>query len=257
MRSVLCVLLLLGACAGGSLDVATQEPPTLAPMLEKVLPGVVTIDIEGKRSEQEMALLSDPELRRLFGLPKRLQPEERMFQGIGSGIVIDAAKGYIVTTNHLIEGADRITVSLGEKREGRAHLIGGDPATDVALIQVTLDGLVAVPLGNSDRVRVGDYVVAIGNPFGLGQTATLGIVGALGAKDPETGREAFIQTDASINPGNSGGGLFNLKGELVGINNSLVGTLVSNSGIAFAIPITPAKAAVDRLIRQGGAGSAD
>jgi S1-C subfamily serine protease len=224
-------------------------------MLETVLPGIVSVTGYGQMSDEEMAFLSDPDFRRYFGLPERLQSDERWFQALGSGAVIDAEKGYILTTSHLVDGADRITVALSDTRQLPARLIGLDPGSDVAVIQVEADDLVAVPLGNSDRLRVGDYVVAIGNPFGLGRTATLGIVSALGARAQENGGAGFIQTDASINPGNSGGGLVNLRGELVGINNSVIGTFAGNSGIGFAIPITPARLVVDRLVQKNAPGA--
>jgi S1-C subfamily serine protease len=235
--AVLLAMLLLNACAAiGSVPIADAQDgiPTLAPMIEKV----------------EMTLLADPLFRRLFGLPKRPQPEEREFQTVGSGIIIDATKGYIATANHVIADADRITVVLNDAQRLDARLVGTDPVKDVAVIQVNAKGLVAVPIGDSDRLRVGDYVVAIGNPFGLGQTATLGIVSGLGRKDPGKNEEPLIQTDASINPGSSGGALVNLRGEVVGINSIIIGTLGGNTGIGFAIPITMAKRVLDVLVRH-------
>ncbi|MBK1840511.1 trypsin-like peptidase domain-containing protein [Azospirillum sp. YIM B02556] len=229
-------------------DTVTDAMPTLAPMLERVLPGVVSIAVDGRLSAEEMLLLRDPEFRRMFGLPKRVQPEERRFLAQGSGIVIDAANGTIVTTHHLVDGAEEISVTLADARRLSGRMIGADAANDIAVIQVESRDLVAVPLGNSDTLRVGDYVVAIGNPFGLAQTATLGIVSGIGARNPVEPDGRFIQTDAAINPGNSGGALVNVRGELVGINDSLIGSAVSNSGIGFAIPITRAKQAVDRLL---------
>ena len=251
--AVLLAMLLLSACAAtGSVPIAGAQDgmPTLAPMIEKVLPGIVSVTTQGLRSEEEMALLADPLIRRLFGLPERPQPEEREFQTVGSGIIIDATKGYIATANHVIAEADRITVVLNDAQRLDARLVGTDPVKDVAVIQVNAEGLVAVPIGDSDRLRVGDYVVAIGNPFGLGQTATLGIVSGLGRKDPGKNEEPLIQTDASINPGSSGGALVNLRGEVVGINSIIIGTLGGNTGIGFAIPITTAKRVLDVLVRH-------
>jgi S1-C subfamily serine protease len=251
--AVLLAMLLLNACAAiGSVPIADAQDgiPTLAPMIEKVLPGIVSVTAQGLRSKEEMTLLADPLFRRLFGLPKRPQPEEREFQTVGSGIIIDATKGYIATANHVIADADRITVVLNDAQRLDARLVGTDPVKDVAVIQVNAKGLVAVPIGDSDRLRVGDYVVAIGNPFGLGQTATLGIVSGLGRKDPGKNEEPLIQTDVSINPGSSGGALVNLRGEVVGINSIIIGTLGGNTGIGFAIPITMAKRVLDVLVRH-------
>ncbi|KAA0571446.1 trypsin-like serine protease [Azospirillum sp. Sh1] len=247
------VLASVGACA---LNGAVEPPnamlpgtmPTLAPMLERVLPGVVSIAASGEFSAEEMALIRDPEFRAMLGLPKRMRPEEGRFLVQGSGIVLDAPTGTILTTSHLVDGADDITVTLADARTLPGRIVGTDSAGDIAVIRVEARGLVAVPLGNSDNLRVGDYVVAIGNPFGLAQTATLGIVSGLGARNPTEPDGSFIQTDASINPGNSGGALVNLKGELVGINDSLIGSFVSNSGIGFAIPIARANRSVDRLL---------
>lgn len=229
-------------------DSSTEAMPTLAPMLERVLPGVVSIAVSGQLSAEEMLLLRDPEFRRMFGLPKRVQPEESRFLNKGSGIVIDAANGTIVTTHHLVDGAEKITITLSDKRRLSGRVVGSDTANDIAVIQVEASDLVAVPLGNSDALRVGDYVVAIGNPFGLAQTATLGIVSGIGARNPAEPDGPFIQTDAAINPGNSGGALVNVRGELVGINDSLIGSAISNSGIGFAIPVSRAKQSVDHLL---------
>lgn len=255
MAITLATVMSISACAlhGAGFskeDTLTDAMPTLAPMLERVLPGVVSIAVDGQLSAEEMLLLRDPEFRRMFGLPKRVQPEERRFLAQGSGIVIDAATGTIITTHHLVDGAEKISVTLADARRLSGRMIGTDAASDIAVIQVEARDLVAVPLGNSDTLRVGDYVVAIGNPFGLAQTATLGIVSGIGARNPVEPDGPFIQTDAAINPGNSGGALVNVRGELVGINDSLIGSAVSNSGIAFAIPITRAKQAVDRLLHH-------
>ncbi len=248
------VLASLGACAlNGAVESPATPPsamPTLAPMLERVLPGVVSIAASGEFSAEEMALIRDPEFRAMLGLPKRMRPEEGRFLVEGSGIVIDAPTGTILTTHHLVDGADDIKVTLKDARSLPGRIVGTDAAGDIAVIQVEARDLVAVPLGNSDDLRVGDFVVAIGNPFGLAQTATLGIVSGLGARNPTEPDGSFIQTDASINPGNSGGALVTLRGELVGVNDSLIGSSVSNSGIGFAIPITRAHRSVDHLLRR-------
>ena len=252
----LAMVMSISACAldraGNPKDgTATEAMPTLAPMLERVLPGVVSIAVSGQLSAEEIRLLRDPEFRRMFGLPKRVQPEERRFLVQGSGIVIDAANGTIVTTHHLVDGAEDITITLADARQLSGRMIGSDAVSDIAVIQVEARDLVAVPLGDSDALRVGDYVVAIGNPFGLAQTATLGIVSGIGARNPAEPEGPFIQTDAAINPGNSGGALVNFRGELVGINDSLIGSAVSNSGIGFAIPVSRAKQSVDHLLGHG------
>jgi len=242
-----------GAANGGTPPAGTDSSlPTLAPMLDKVLPGVVSIAVSGHMRAEENPLLADPFFRRFFGLPEQQQPQEREFQAAGSGVIVDAARGYIVTNSHVVERAEEITVTLSDGRHLQAKRVGVDPATDVAVVQVPGDSLTALPLGDSDQLRVGDYVVAIGNPFGLEQTVTSGIVSALGRSGLGIeGFESFIQTDASINPGNSGGALVNLKGELVGINAAIVGPSGGNIGIGFAIPINMAKSIMDQLIAFG------
>ena len=242
-----------GAANGGTPPAGTDSSlPTLAPMLDKVLPGVVSIAVSGHMRAEENPLLADPFFRRFFGLPEQQQPQEREFQAAGSGVIVDAARGYIVTNSHVVERAEEITVMLSDGRHLQAKRVGVDPATDVAVVQVPGDSLTALPLGDSDQLRVGDYVVAIGNPFGLEQTVTSGIVSALGRSGLGIeGFESFIQTDASINPGNSGGALVNLKGELVGINAAIVGPSGGNIGIGFAIPINMAKSIMDQLIAFG------
>jgi serine protease Do/serine protease DegQ len=219
-------------------------------MLEKTIPGVVNISTKTKIRVQENPLFSDPFFRRFFDIPS--VPRERESQSLGSGVIIDAEKGYVMTNNHVIDKADEITVTLGDRRNFSAKVIGTDPEVDLAVIQIDADNLTAVPLSDSDKLRVGDFVVAIGNPFGLGQTVTSGIVSALGRNNLGIeGYEDFIQTDASINPGNSGGALVNLRGELVGINTAIVGPSGGNVGIGFAIPINMSKDIADQLIRYG------
>ncbi|MGD8592875.1 MAG: DegQ family serine endoprotease [Gammaproteobacteria bacterium] len=238
------------ATAGLPLSLLSSDIPSLAPMLEKTIPGVVNISTKTKIRVQENPLFSDPFFRRFFDIPS--VPRERESQSLGSGVVIDAEKGYVMTNNHVIDKADEITVTLGDRRNFSAKVIGTDPEVDLAVIQIDADNLTAVPLSDSDKLRVGDFVVAIGNPFGLGQTVTSGIVSALGRNNLGIeGYEDFIQTDASINPGNSGGALVNLRGELVGINTAIVGPSGGNVGIGFAIPINMSKDIADQLIRYG------
>jgi serine protease Do/serine protease DegQ len=179
-------------------------------------------------------------------------PQERETQSVGSGVIVDARAGHILTNHHVIADADEIMVTLTDRRRIKATLVGSDPATDIALLQVKTDRLTIVPMGDSDKLEVGDFVIAIGNPFGLGQTVTSGIVSALGrgGLSPES-YEDFIQTDASINPGNSGGALINLKGELVGINTAIIAPGGGNVGIGFAVPANMAQAVMRQLLRYG------
>ncbi len=238
------------ATSGLPLSLLSSDIPSLAPMLEKTIPGVVNISTKTKIRVQENPLFSDPFFRRFFDIPN--VPRERESQSLGSGVIINAEKGYVMTNNHVIDKADEITVTLGDRRNFTAKVIGTDPEVDLAVIQIEADNLTAVPLADSDKIRVGDFVVAIGNPFGLGQTVTSGIVSALGRNNLGIeGYEDFIQTDASINPGNSGGALVNLHGELVGINTAIVGPSGGNVGIGFAIPINMSKDIADQLIRYG------
>jgi Do/DeqQ family serine protease len=251
---IYCTLVL--ACSltanGVQAQVVSPETPTLAPMIERVVPAVVSISVHGKVETQENPLLSDPFFRRFFGLPDEAQPQEREFRAAGSGVVVDPVRGYILTNNHVVENADEITVTLADRRRFPATKAGTDPATDLAVIQIKADNLSGLPLGDSDLLKVGDYVVAVGNPFGLGQTVTLGIVSALGRTGLGIeGYEDFIQTDASINPGNSGGALVNLKGELVGINSAIIGPSGGNVGIGFAVPIKMARSVMEQLIAHG------
>ena len=224
-----------------------QQQPSLAPMLEKVLPSVVSIKVEGTAKMQSNM---PEEFRRFFGYP---DSQSRSFSGLGSGVIIDAEKGYIVTNNHVIDNADKITVSLNDGHEYQAKLIGKDPQSDIALLKVDdANKLTAIKIADSDKTRVGDYVVAIGNPFGIGQTVTSGIISALARSGLNmNGFENFIQTDASINQGNSGGALVNLNGELVGINTAIIAPSGGNVGIGFAIPSNMVKSLTSQLIEYG------
>lgn len=227
-----------------------QELPTLAPMLEQAMPGVVNIATTGRIQTRESPLLQDPFFRHFFDLPE--QPRERQTRSLGSGVVVDAEQGHILTNHHVIARADQITVTFADGRELAATLVGSDPETDVAVIRVEADDLHSLPMADSDALKVGDFVVAIGNPFGLGQTVTSGIVSALGRSGLNLGTyQDFIQTDASINPGNSGGALVNLRGELVGINTAILTPAGGNVGIGFAIPMNMARAIMSQIVEHG------
>ncbi|MCH7506333.1 MAG: Do family serine endopeptidase [Proteobacteria bacterium] len=235
----------------GALPVAVEgDPlPTLAPVLERVIPSVVNIYTQ-TRVRIRSPLLDDPFFRRFFNVPD--VPRERVSQSLGSGVVVDAEQGYVLTNNHVIAGATHISVTLADGRSFAAEVIGTDPDTDLAMIRIPPDNLRALPLADSNQLRVGDFVVAVGNPFGLGQTVTSGIVSALGrAGFRGLEFQNFIQTDASINPGNSGGALINLRGELVGINSAIFTPSGGNVGIGFAIPSAMAKFVMDQLARFG------
>ena len=228
--------------------------PSLAPMIRRVSPSVVSIGIQGTVREQGQRnpLLDDPFFRRFFNVPPDAGARERPFQSAGSGVVVDAKQGYISTNAHVVENARDITVTLSDQREFPAKLIGSDPQTDIAVIQIKAEGLSQIGLGDSDALEPGDYVAAIGNPFGLQQSVSYGIVSALGRSgmNPD-GFESLIQTDASINPGNSGGALVNLRGELIGINNMILSRSGGNIGIGFAIPVNMARSVTDQLIKYG------
>ena len=223
--------------------------PTLAPVLRQVMPTVVSITVQAREPIEDNPLYKDPYYRQFFG---NRAPAERQVVAAGSGVIIDAEHGLVLTNNHVVKNAERIGVALSDGRRIEAKLVGTDPATDIALISIAAPGLVALPLGNSDSLEIGDYVVAIGNPFGLGQTATFGIISALGrAGLGIEGYEDFIQTDAAVNPGNSGGALIDIDGHLVGINAAIVGPAGGNVGIGFAIPINMAREVADQLARFG------
>ena len=248
-------LLVLLVLVCGSVDTALAKaaPPgdSIAPMLEKVLPAVVNISTRTRTKVMRHPLLDDPFFRRFFEVPEGRE-RERQKQSLGSGVIVDAGKGYILTNHHVIEGADEVTVTLRDQRQFTATVEGSDPEVDLALVRIEAGGLVELPVADSDNVRVGDFVVAIGSPFGLGQTVTYGIVSALGRSGLGIeGFEDFIQTDASINPGNSGGPLVNMSGELVGINTAIVGPSGGNIGIGFAIPGNMASAIMAHLSEYG------
>ncbi len=220
-----------------------QRLPTLSPLMEKVTPAVV--NIASRSPPEQNPLFRDPFFRRFFELP---EPQPQM--SAGSGVIVDAEKGYVLTNHHVIADSTEILVTLKDRRRFKATLVGSDRGTDIALLRIEASNLTALPFGDSDALKVGDFVVAIGNPFGLGQTVTSGIVSALGRSGLNIeDYEDFIQTDASINPGNSGGALVNLRGELVGINTAIIGP--TNIGIGFAVPSNMAGAVMDQLARYG------
>ena len=253
----LMVLLLapsLSPTAGAQLPekIGDTPVPSLAPMIKKVAPAVVNIATRGTIQEQggRNPLLDDPFFRRFFEVPE--SPRERQFQSAGSGVIIDAKNGYVITNAHVVQSATEITVTLLDNRTLKAEVVGADPGSDIAVLKIKATNLAEVPLADSSRAEVGDFVVAIGNPFAIGQTVTYGIVSALGRSgiNPD-GIEDFIQTDASINPGNSGGALVNLRGELVGVNSAILSRSGGNIGIGFAVPSNMVKAVMEQLIKFG------
>jgi len=249
-------MLLLGPMqsngAGLPLALDGETLPSLAPMLEDVLPSVVNISTEGRVSAGGSPFQSDPFFERFFNMMPDSQPRQRRTQSLGSGVIIDSEFGYVVTNHHVIENADQIRVRLDDGRSFDAKVVGADPEADVAVIQIPAQGLKAINMGDSDLLRVGDFVVAIGNPFGLSQTATSGIVSALGRSGLGIeGYEDFIQTDASINPGNSGGALVNLRGELIGVNTAIRSGGGGSVGIGFAIPVNMVVSLTAQIIEFG------
>jgi Do/DeqQ family serine protease len=245
----------MGFAALPATPVADSPVPSLAPMVKRTSPSVVNIATRGTIKEkpgQRNPLMDDPFFRRFFDTPPDSKPRERQFQSAGSGVIVDAKNGYIITNHHVVENASEITITLLDNRSFTAKVVGSDEGADIAVLQAKQPNLIAMPLGDSAHLEVGDFVVAIGNPFGLQHTVTAGIVSALGRSgiNPE-GYEDFIQTDASINPGNSGGALVNLKGELVGINSAILSGSGGNIGIGFAIPVNMVKGVMDQLIKYG------
>ena len=259
-KGVVCVLLALAlSSTHAALPNITAEGkpfPTLAPMLKEVNPAVVNISTYSKRETQYNPLLNDPFFRRFFDLPDQPDldqqlPEKRQ-QSAGSGVIVDASDGIVMTNYHVIRNADEVHVALVDGRDLKAKVVGTDPQLDIAILEVEAEDLTEVEFADSSLLEVGDFVVAIGNPFGLGQTVTTGIVSALGRSGLGIeGYENFIQTDASINPGNSGGALVNLAGELVGINTAIISPAGGNVGIGFAIPANMAKASMEQIIEYG------
>jgi Do/DeqQ family serine protease len=247
----LIVLLPIAGHTGLPMAVNGQALPSLAPMLERTTPAVVNISTVTAIRVEEHPLLKDPFFRRFFDLPQRERKREN--QSLGSGVIVDAERGFVLTNHHVIDKADEIRVTLHDGRTLQAELVGSDPDTDVAVLKIPNEQLSAIRYADSDTLRVGDFVVAIGNPFGLSQTVTSGIVSALGRSGLGIeGYENFIQTDASINPGNSGGPLVDLNGHLVGINTAILAPGGGNVGIGFAIPVNMARAIMDQIVDHGG-----
>jgi len=250
------LLLVLIFCLMPAQPALTQLPefsggklPTLAPLVREVTPSVVNIAVRG-RAKENNPRHRDPLFREFLEVPKEL---EREVQAVGSGVIVDAQHGYVLTANHVVAQAATVQVMTKDGRRLDAKLVGRDPGTDVAVLRVQgAQSLKTIPMGDSDRLDVGDFVIAVGNPFGLGQTVTSGIVSALGRTGiGEQGYEDFIQTDAAINPGNSGGALVNLRGELIGINTAIFSTGGGNVGIGFAVPINMARRVMDQIVEHG------
>ncbi|MEH6556633.1 MAG: DegQ family serine endoprotease [Oceanicoccus sp.] len=235
-------------------DSEGKQLPSLSPLIKEVGPSVVNISTFTTQTMRQNPLLNDPFFRRFFNIPPDQQaPRSRRTQSAGSGVIINADKGTVVTNHHVVNGADEIHVGLQDGRSYKATLIGSDPEVDIAVLQLEeFENLTDIKIANSERLEVGDFVIAIGNPFGLGQTVTSGVVSALGRSGLGIeGYENFIQTDASINPGNSGGALVNLNGELVGINTAIMAPAGGNIGIGFAIPSNMANSSIDQILEHG------
>ncbi len=247
--SALLVFIAVSGSAALPDSVDGQPLPSLAPLVKQVAPAVVNIRVS--QTVQSRSPYGDEMFRRFFGLPD-FDGGSREVASAGSGVIVDAKNGYILTNHHVVEGADKIQVSLLNAMTLDAEVIGSDAATDIAVLKVQQNNLVDLPIGDSDQVEVGDFVIAIGNPFGLGHTVTSGIVSALGRTGiSRDGYEDFIQTDASINPGNSGGALVNMRGELVGINSAIVSRTGGNVGIGFAVPSEIARSIMNQILDFG------
>ncbi|MDN5865565.1 MAG: DegQ family serine endoprotease [Gammaproteobacteria bacterium] len=259
-------LLFLAAVGFGAAQPASAEMlnssgmPSLAPVIKQVTPAVVNISTRGVVKRKVRGPFMSPLFRQFFGIPENGRTISRVFTSLGSGVIIDAEKGYILTNYHVIRDAKKITVTLYDNRQFQAKVIGSDPASDIAVVQIDADDLHQIALGDSSQLQVGDYVVAIGNPLGFEHTATFGIISGLSRPGGASGRfggqpvgtlDNYIQTDAAINPGNSGGALINLRGQLVGINAAIATTNGGNIGIGFAIPVNMAKVVMQQLIKYG------
>ncbi len=241
---------LCGAPASAQIpDLNTGRVPTLAPLVREVTPAVVNISVQG-RVREDNPLYQDPLFREFFNVPKQLEKE---VNATGSGVIVDVQRGYVLTANHVVANATAVQIRTKDGRKFAGRVVGRDAPTDIALLQIREPaGLKAIAFGDSDALQVGDFVIAVGNPFGLGQTVTSGLVSALGRTGlGKHGYEDFIQTDAAINPGNSGGALINLRGELVGINTAIISPGGGNVGIGFAVPINMARKVMDQLATTG------
>ena len=249
--SALLLVLLALTTAQGALPVSIGDRPvtSLAPLVETVSPAVVNIRVSQTVARRNP--FGDDAFRRFFGFPDA-PGGQRQIASAGSGVIVDAERGYILTNHHVVSDADEIQISLIDGKILDAEVVGSDPATDIAVIKVEADGLTDMPIGDSDGARVGDFVIAIGNPFGLGHTVTSGIISALGRTGiSRDGYEDFIQTDASINPGNSGGALVNMDGELIGINSAIISRSGGNVGIGFAVPTEIASSIMNQILDFG------
>lgn len=249
-------ILMVGLAYAGIPNVTTEGKPfpSLAPMIKEVHPAVVNISTFSTQQYNVNPLLNDPFFRHFFNIPdqRQFQQPKKRLQSAGSGVVVNSDDGIVMTNHHVIKGADEVQVSLADGRSFEAKILGEDTELDIAILKIKAENLVEVKFANSDDLEVGDFVVAIGNPFGLGQTVTTGVVSALGRTGLGIeGYENFIQTDASINPGNSGGALVNLAGELVGINTAIIAPAGGNVGIGFAIPANMAKTSMEQIIKHG------
>jgi Do/DeqQ family serine protease len=256
MKTRLCLFVILGCFMAPALHAQPyafddgRGIPTIAPVVSQITKAVVNIAVISEQAPSFSPLFSDPFFREFFDFPMEMEPRPRV--SAGTGVIIDAQDGIVLTNTHVVAAGEEISVTLTDGRQFEATVLGSDPATDIAVLQIDADDLTALPLGDSDQLLIGDFVIAVGNPFGIGQTVTTGIVSALGRSgiNPE-GYEDFIQTDASINPGNSGGALVTLDGKLVGINTAIIAPSGGNVGIGFAVPINMAKSVQDQLLEFG------
>jgi serine protease Do len=249
MLAIICLLSLARPSLSQIPEFSGAKVPTLAPLVREVTPSVVNLSVHG-RIKDDNPLYREPLFRNYFDVPKE---REREFQAVGSGVIVDAHRGYVLTANHVVEQVSTVQVTTKNGRRFVAKLVGRDPGTDLAVLSLQgAQALRAIPMGDSDRLEVGDFVIAVGNPFGLGQTVTSGLVSALSRTGiGKQGYEDFIQTDAAINPGNSGGALVNLRGELVGINTAIFSTGGGNVGIGFAVPINMARLVMNQIVEHG------
>lgn len=248
--SLLFALLAVSGNAAAQGSTLGEPMPSLAPVVKRVAPAVVNIRVS--QTVASRSPYADDMFRRFFGMPNGGGVGPREVQSAGSGVIVDAENGYILTNHHVVDGADQILITLLTEETLEAEVVGSDPDTDIAVIRVDPDSLTDLPFGDSDDMEVGDYVIAIGNPFGLGHTVTSGIVSAVGRTGiSRSGYEDFIQTDASINPGNSGGALVNLRGELIGINSAIISRTGGNVGIGFAVPSDLARSIMNQIIDFG------